>query len=438
MSDLNPITAIKGMNDILPNESALWLQLEQVLYHWLNLYQYKNIRTPILEATSLFRRSIGDNTDIVEKEMYSFIDQLNNDSLTLRPEGTASVIRAVMQHNLMYHATCKLWYMGPMFRHERPQLGRYRQFHHLGVEAFGFDGADIDSEIILMQYDLWQRLGITQDLTLEINSLGNKNERMIYREILIKYFEQHLATLDNDANNRLYSNPLRILDSKNPNLQDIIANAPKLINYLSDQSLSHHDNWKNSLKQLNIPFRENYDLVRGLDYYNLSVFEWTTIKLGSQATVAAGGHYDPLVLEFMYQNSKNNNIDKYSYPSGIGFAIGLERLLLLLQNDHKLTVDDAPDVYIITDNNKYNILALSLAHQLRANNYKVIQTFANTSVKSQLKKAITLFAKIVIIYDDELMSNNQVTLKIISNNTQHIVHDANVVNLLKKLSDDNS
>ena len=318
------LSGVKGMNDILPVNSYQWLWLEGKLNAWLAQYGYNNMRTPILESTQLFTRSIGEVTDIVEKEMYSFVDSLYGDKLTLRPEGTAGIIRAVVEHSLLYNATQKLWYIGPMFRHERPQKGRYRQFHQLGVEALGFAGPDIDCEIILMLSHLWQILGLG-GVELHINCLGNKEERLAHRQALISYFEQYQEILDEEAKRRLYSNPLRILDTKNPAMQELVTAAPRLIDYLGDESLSHYNGWKAGLDALNISYIENPRLVRGLDYYNLSVFEWVSSDLGSQSTVCGGGRYDPLLAEL---GAKDNY--------AIGFAIGLERLLLSLEAQNKL------------------------------------------------------------------------------------------------------
>jgi histidyl-tRNA synthetase len=335
------IKSVKGMNDILPNESYAWLWLENVLQEWLESFGYENIRTPIVESTNLFVRSIGKATDIVEKEMYSWTDHLNEDKLTLRPEGSAGVVRATIEHNLLYNNIQKLWYIGPMFRHERPQKGRYRQFYQLGVEALGLQGPNIDCEIILMLNNLWQRLGIS-DLELQINCLGNKDERSEHREVLINYFEKNINLLDKEAVRRLHSNPLRILDSKNPLMQDLIINAPKLIDFLKEESLTHYTNWKNLLTELNINFIENPYLVRGLDYYNLSVFEWVTTHLGAQATIAAGGRYDPLIEALG---------GKKDYA--IGFAIGIERLLLILEYFKKIPLKKLKK---ITSTNSFRIV----------------------------------------------------------------------------------
>lgn len=419
MNNKGKLTAVKGMNDILPNESYNWLWLENIIREWLKSYGYENIRTPIVEDTRLFIRSIGEVTDIVEKEMYTFNDALNGDSLTLRPEGTAGTLRAVTEHSLLYNTTQKLWYIGQMFRHERPQKGRYRQFHQLGVEALGFANPDIDSEVIVMQHDLWNRLGI-KDLELQINCLGNKEERAKHKEALIKYFEQNIDILDNDAKNRLYKNPLRVLDTKNPDMQDLVSHAPKLIEYLGTDSLKHHNGWKANLKALGINFIENHQLVRGLDYYNLSVFEWVTNKLGSQGTVSAGGRYDPLVAEL---SGKENY--------AIGFALGMERLLLLLAEYKLLPAKPSVDIYIASVGGDVTIYAMRLANTLRANGFTVVQNFVNISFKAQLKKADNLFAAITLIIGENEVKNNQVMVKFMQQQRQELVDVKNILEFIK-------
>ncbi|MBP9743457.1 MAG: histidine--tRNA ligase [Burkholderiales bacterium] len=406
---MQKIIAIKGMNDILPDQSASWLWLEEQIRSWLLSYGYENIRTPIVEDVRLFIRSIGEATDIVEKEMYTFVDSLNGDNLALRPEGTAGTLRAAIEHGLLYNSTAKLWYMGQMFRHERPQRGRYRQFYQLGVEALGFKGPDIDSEIILMQQDLWQRLGIN-DLELQINCLGNKNERALHRENLIKYFENHLSILDEDAQRRLYKNPLRILDSKNPAMQDLIIKAPHLIDYLGDESLQHYLQWKENLVNLGIKFQENPRLVRGLDYYNLSVFEWVSFALGAQGTLAAGGRYDPLVEELS---------GKPNYA--IGFAIGLERVLLVLNELNKTPQLPGLDIFIANYGDNTQPLAFQLAVLLRKHGYNVVQNFGTNSFKSQLKRAAILRAKISLIIGETEVLKQQVMVKFMDKQLQELV-----------------
>lgn len=402
-------TGIKGMNDILPEQSKSWLWLEDKLREWLGRYGYNNIRTPILEDTGLFTRSIGEVTDIVEKEMYSFTDSLNGDKLTLRPEGTAGTLRAVLEHSLLYNATQKLWYIGPMFRHERPQKGRYRQFHQLGVEALGFQGPDIDAEIIVMLNDLWQKLGLT-NVELHINCLGNSEERATHRNALISYFEANQNILDEEAKRRLHSNPLRILDTKNPNMQDLVTNAPRLIDYLGDQSLAHYNGWKNYLDNMQISYVENPRLVRGLDYYNLSVFEWISSDLGAQSTICGGGRYDPLIVEL-------GGKDNYA----IGFAIGLERLLMILEANRLLPEKDVADIYIVYDGKNTDLAAFKIASQLRLLDLKVIQNFGGGSFKAQFKRADTSGARIALVLGENEVEASQVVLKYMTTQEQEII-----------------
>lgn len=417
----NKIVGVKGMNDLLPNDSYKWLWLERELSEWLSLYGYENIRTPILESTHLFTRSIGEVTDIVEKEMYSFTDSLNGDALTLRPEGTAGVMRAAVEHNLLYNATQKLWYIGPMFRHERPQKGRYRQFHQLGVEALGFKGPDIDCEIIAMLNHLWQILGL-KGVELHINCLGNKEERLAHRQALISYLESYQDILDEEAKRRLYSNPLRILDTKNPALQEVVSNAPNLIDYLSDESLVHYNSWKSGLDALGIKYIENHRLVRGLDYYNLSVFEWVCSDLGSQSTVCGGGRYDPLVAEL-------GGKDNYA----IGYAIGIERLLLSLEAQNNLPVKSGTDVYIVNDGVVASEHALRIANSLRLNGYKVIQNFGGGSFKSQFKKADNSGAKVTLVLGETEVKEQLVVLKLMSSQQQETIAQSEIVKYINNI-----
>ena len=413
------LVGVKGMNDILPSTSFQWLWLEQKLQQWLTQYGYENMRTPILESTHLFTRSIGEVTDIVEKEMYSFTDSLNGDLLTLRPEGTAGLLRGVIEHNLLYNAAQKLWYIGPMFRHERPQKGRYRQFHQLGVEALGHKGPDIDCEVILMLSHLWQILGL-DGVELHINCLGNKEERLVHRAALINYFEQHKSLLDEEAQRRLYSNPLRILDTKNPTMQELVENAPKLLDYLGEQSQAHYTEWKSGLDALNIRYTENQRLVRGLDYYNLSVFEWVSSDLGSQSTVCGGGRYDPLVAEL---GGKENY--------AIGFAIGLERLLLSLEAQGKLPSLSTPDIYIINEGLGASECAFKLAKQLREHGYKVLQNFGGGSFKSQFKKAANSGAKIAVVIGENEVQQQQVVIKSMALQKQEAINQSLLLDYVK-------
>ncbi|KUM03305.1 histidine--tRNA ligase [Chromobacterium subtsugae] len=392
--------AVKGMNDVLPAESYQWEYFEGVLRKLLADYGYQNIRTPIVEGTPLFVRSIGEVTDIVEKEMYTFVDSLNGDSLTLRPEGTAGTLRAVVEHNLLYNAAPKLWYMGPMYRHERPQKGRYRQFHQVGVEALGLAGPDIDAEIIAMTADLWRRLGISQYVRLEINSLGNAEERAAHREALIAYLEGHVDILDEDGKRRLYTNPLRVLDTKNPALQEMADNAPKLSDYLGEESRAHYAGWKAMIAALGIEFVENPRLVRGLDYYNRSVFEWVTSELGAQGTVCAGGRYDGLVEQ----------LGGKAAP-GIGFGMGMERVLLLLQDKNLLPAQRSVDVYLVNQGEGAGLYSMKLAQTLRAAGYSVVQHLGEASFKSQMKKADGSGAEFALIVGENEIQAGQVVIK---------------------------
>jgi len=394
------LQAIRGMNDVLPAESHQWEYFENTLRGWLADYGYQNIRTPIVESTPLFVRSIGEVTDIVEKEMYSFTDSLNGDSLTLRPEGTAGTLRAVVEHNLLYNTTQKLWYMGPMFRHERPQKGRYRQFHQIGVEALGMNGPDIDAEIIAMTAELWRRLGLADSVQLEINTLGNKEERAAHREALIAYLEQHVAILDEDGKRRLYSNPLRVLDTKNPALQEMANAAPRLSDYLGDASRAHYEGWKALIDALGIPYVENPRLVRGLDYYNQSVFEWVTTELGAQGTVCAGGRYDGLIEQLGGKPAP-----------GIGFGMGMERVLLLLAEKGLLPARRSVDVFIVNQGQGTTAYAMQLAQSLRMAGHSVIQHMGDASFKSQMKKADGSGAAVALIIGENEVATAQVVIK---------------------------
>lgn len=393
------VKAIRGMNDILPDQSYRWEYFEQIVHKWLAAYGYRNIRTPIVEQTDLFIRSIGEVTDIVEKEMYTFIDHLNNDSLTLRPEGTASCVRAVIEHNLLYAGPQRLYYAGPMFRHERPQKGRYRQFHQVGVEALGYVGPDIDAELIVMCSRLWDLLGIS-GLRLEISTLGNAESRALHRTRLIKYFEQHRDNLDEDSLRRLHTNPLRILDSKNPRMQGLIDNVPKLIDDLDEESCIHFESLQHILREQGINFEINLRLVRGLDYYNRSVFEWITDKLGAQGTVCAGGRYDGLMEQ----------VGGKSAPA-CGFAMGIERLLALMQECGKNITSPAPDIYIAHQGEEGADYAWKCAEFLRDEGLNIILHCGGGSFKSQMKKADATGASYALIIGDDEVKAQEVTLK---------------------------
>jgi histidyl-tRNA synthetase len=394
------LQAVRGMNDILPDEAGLWLWFEEVVRDWLHSYGYRNIRMPLVEPTALFKRAIGEVTDIVEKEMYSFEDSLNGDQLTLRPEGTASCVRAVLQHNLLYNAPQRLYYTGQMFRHERPQKGRYRQFHQIGVEALGFAGPDIDAEQILMCARLWKKLGL-RDVTLQLNTLGDVTCRQRHRAKLIAYFEQNLALLDAEATRRLHSNPLRILDSKNPAMQGLIEAAPKLMDELNEEAIQHFAAVQAILRQHGVVFEINPRLVRGLDYYNRTVFEWVTTRLGAQGTICAGGRYDGLVEQ----------IGGKPAPA-MGFAMGVERLLALVLEDGMSLPKPALDVYVVHQGEHANQLASRVAEQLRDNDLRVVMHCGGGSFKSQMKKADTSGARVAIVIGDDEALANQVSVKL--------------------------
>ncbi|MDP2792825.1 MAG: histidine--tRNA ligase [Sulfurisoma sp.] len=394
-----PLQAIRGMNDILPDDAELWEQFEDLVRNWLAAYGYRPIRMPLVEPTPLFARAIGEVTDIVEKEMYSFTDSLNGEQLTLRPEGTASCVRAVLQHNLLYDAPRRLWYMGPMFRHERPQKGRYRQFHQVGVEALGFAGPDVDAEQILMCQRLWDDLALDH-IELEINSLGQPEERAKHRTDLIAYLASHVDVLDEEAKRRLHANPLRILDSKNPALAGVIEGAPKLIDYLGEVSLQHFEGVQQILKDAGLPYRINPRLVRGLDYYNLTVFEWVTDRLGAQGTVCAGGRYDGLV----------GQLGGKSAPA-CGFAMGVERLLALWSDQGNRHDKPAPDVYVVHQGEAAGRFAFRVAEGLRDASFAVQLHCGGGSFKSQMKRADASGAPLAVIIGDDEAQANEVTLK---------------------------
>ncbi len=393
------IQAVRGMNDVLPDQAPLWEFFEDTARGWLARYGYRNIRMPILEKTELFVRSIGEVTDIVEKEMYTFVDQLNGESLTLRPEGTASCVRAMIEHNLLYNSAQRVFYMGPMFRHERPQKGRYRQFHQVGVEALGFAGPDVDVEHMVMGSSLWARLGL-DGLQLEINTLGNAASRGRYRARLIAYLEGHLAQLDDDARRRLHSNPLRVLDSKNPAMRDIIASAPKLADDLDDDSRRHFEELQGLLKNAGIGFVINERLVRGLDYYNDVVYEWTTTRLGAQGTVCAGGRYDGLI----------GQIGGKPAPA-CGFAMGVERLLALLGESGTSVPSRAADAYLVHSGDSASRFAWNVAELLRGRGLAVVLHCGGGSFKSQMKRADASGARFAVIIGDDEAGRQIVSLK---------------------------
>ncbi len=396
------LAAVRGMNDMLPADAPLWEWFEARVTDWLRSYGYQQIRTPIVEYTELFVKGIGEVTDIVEKEMYSFEDKLNGEHLTLRPEFTAGVIRAVIEHNLTYEAPRRVWSMGPVFRHERPQRGRYRQFHQVNVEAIGFSGPDIDAELIVMLARLWRILGIERvgRVRLEINCLGQADERARHRADLIGYFSKHEQALDADARRRLHTNPLRILDSKNPALADIIAAAPCVTDYLGDASRAHFEGLQALLRAARIEFTVNPRMVRGLDYYSLTVFEWITDALGAQGTICGGGRYDPLIERMGGKPTP-----------GIGFGLGIERVIELLRETGAIDVKPATDVYVLHQGGATQTRAFLLADQLRDAGLDVILHAGDASLKSQMKKADASGAEYAVIVGEEEAAGDAAVVK---------------------------
>jgi len=394
-----PLQAIRGMNDVLPEEAGGWLAFEEIVREWLFRYGYRNIRTPLLEHTALFRRAIGEVTDIVEKEMYTFTDELNGEQLTLRPEATASTVRAAIEHNLIYNGPRRLWYWGPMYRHERPQKGRYRQFHQFGAEALGYAGPDVDAELIVMCAALWRELGL-DGIRLELNTIGSSAERAAFRVELIRYLEAHVESLDADAKRRMHSNPLRVLDSKSPAVQDALKDAPVLMDFLGEASLAHFDGLRKLLAAAGIEYSINPRLVRGLDYYNLTVFEWITERLGAQGTVCGGGRYDGLFEQ----------IGGKPTPA-IGFAAGMERLIALWQAAARMPAGRSPHAYLIHQGEGASEYALLLAEELRGAGFALVQHAGGGSFKSQMKKADGSGALLALIVGEDEVRSGEVTLK---------------------------
>ncbi len=395
------IQAIRGMHDILPEHSPRWHEVESIIRNVLDSYGYREIRLPIVEKTELFKRSIGEVTDIVEKEMYTFDDR-NGDSLTLRPEGTAGCLRACLEHGLLHNQVHRLWYCGPMFRHERPQKGRYRQFYQLGVETYGMAGPDIDAEIILLSDRLWRKLGIRDKVELQLNTLGTSAERSEYREKLVVYFKEHLDLLDEDSLRRLETNPLRILDSKNPAMKQLIAQAPELMDYLGDDSREHFKKLTTTLDDLGVSYVLNSRLVRGLDYYGKTVFEWVTNDLGAQGTICAGGRYDGLIEQL---GGKNNY--------AIGFALGMERLLALVEMREGVQPDRQVDVYMLRVGATAEKFGMQVAERLRTEieSLKLQMHCGGGSFKSQFKKADKSGAEYAVIIGDDEAERGEVSLK---------------------------
>ncbi|NOQ76463.1 MAG: histidine--tRNA ligase [Methylococcaceae bacterium] len=395
------VQAIRGMHDILPEHSSRWQYAEKVIKDVLASYCYLEIRLPIVEKTELFKRSIGEVTDIVEKEMYTFDDR-NSDSLTLRPEGTAGCLRACLEHGLLHNQVHRLWYYGPMFRHERPQKGRYRQFYQFGVETFGLAGPDIDAELILLTDRMWKKLGIREKVRLELNTLGTTEERLVYREKLVEYFKQHIELLDEDSQRRLETNPLRILDSKNREMKQLIQNAPELMDYMGEGSLNHFQTLTQTLDDLGVEYQLNSRLVRGLDYYGKTVFEWVTDDLGSQGTICAGGRYDGLIEQL---GGKANH--------AIGFAMGMERLLLLIEQLEDIPVERDVDVYMIRVGAEAEKEGMRLAEKMRQEieGIKLQVNCGSGSFKSQFKKADKSGAEYALIIGEDEVSRGEVSLK---------------------------
>ena len=393
------IQAIRGMSDVLPEQALLWEFFEDIVRDWLRSYGYRQIRMPILEKTELFVRSIGEVTDIVEKEMYSFVDQLNGEGLTLRPEGMASCMRAVVQHNLLHTGAQRLYYTGPMFRHERPQKGRYRQFHQVGVEAVGLPGPEVDAEHIVMAARLWARLGI-EGLRLQINTLGSAQARARYRARLTRFLETHESALDEDSRRRLHRNPLRVLDSKNPAMEPIICEAPRLFDDLDEGSLQAFERLQGLLRSAGVSYDLNSRLVRGLDYYNDAVYEWVTDRLGAQSAVCAGGRYDGLVTQ----------IGGRETPA-CGFAMGVERLLALVEESGRAPSPWAPVVYLVHAGTEAEVQAWTVAEKLRDNGISTVLHCGGGSFKSQMKRAHSSGARYALIIGDDEAARHQVSVK---------------------------
>ena len=394
----NKIQAIRGMNDVLPEQSALWEFFEDTVREVFRRYGYQNIRTPIVERTELFVRGVGEVTDIVEKEMYSFTDAMNGDELSLRPEGTAPTVRAALEHNLLYNGPQRLWYSGPLFRHERPQKGRYRQYHTFGAEVLGLPGPDVDIELLVMARRLWRELGI-DGVQLQINTIGSAAERRAFRERLIAYFESHRALLDEDATRRLHTNPLRILDSKNPALQELIEAAPRLMDALGAESRANFDAVQAGLREAGIPYSVNPRLVRGLDYYNLTVFEWVSDRLGAQSAICSGGRYDGLFEQLGGKPTP-----------GCGFGIGVERTLLLLE-ESKIDRRRAPDAYIAHQGEGAALQAFRAAELLRDRGLAVTLDCSGAGFKSQMKKADASGARYAVLIGAEEVAAREVSVK---------------------------
>lgn len=420
------IQSVRGMNDYLPADTAVWQRIENTLKRILTSYGISEIRTPIVEHTPLFQRAIGEVTDVVEKEMYSFQDREENVSLTLRPEGTAGCVRAGIEKGLLYNQEQRLWYIGPMFRHERPQKGRYRQFHQLGAEVFGLSGPDIDAELIMMTARWWRELGIAEHVTLELNSIGSLQARANYREALVAFLEQHKDKLDEDCKRRMYTNPLRVLDSKDKVVQELLNDAPALFDYLDEESKAHFDGLCAILDAAGIQYRINQRLVRGLDYYNRTVFEWVTTALGSQGTVCAGGRYDGLVEQLGGHNTL-----------AVGFAMGLERMVLLVQSVNPDFVSETAvtDIYLASFGEGSQVAAMMLAEQIRDSlpGVRIMTNYGGGNFKRQLSRADKNGARIALILGEDEIANGTVTVKELATGEQQTLAQSGLSARLSEL-----
>ncbi|EGQ7945170.1 histidine--tRNA ligase [Vibrio parahaemolyticus] len=417
------IQAIRGMNDCLPTQSPLWQKLENTVKNVISAYGYNEVRMPIVEETNLFSRAVGEETDVVSKEMYTFDDR-NGDSLTLRPEGTAGCVRSCIQNSLINRDEQRLWYMGPMFRHERPQKGRYRQFHQCGVEVFGLNGPDVDAELIMMTARLWRELGIDKHVRLELNSIGSQEDRADYRTALVAFLEQHIDVLDEDCKRRMHTNPLRVLDTKNPDIQAMLGDAPRLSEYLGEESKAHFAGLCELLDAAGIEYTVNERLVRGLDYYNRTVFEWITESLGAQGTVCGGGRYDGLVEQLGGKPTP-----------AVGFAMGLERLVLMLETLELTDVRRSVDVYVVTAGEGTMMAGMKLAEQLREaiSGVRVMNHFGGGNFKKQFKRADKVGAVVALVLGENEVADNTVVLKDLVGGEQETYNQAEVAEKIAAL-----
>ena len=411
------------MNDCLPTQSPLWQKLENTVKNVISAYGYNEVRMPIVEETNLFSRAVGEETDVVSKEMYTFDDR-NGDSLTLRPEGTAGCVRSCIQNSLINRDEQRLWYMGPMFRHERPQKGRYRQFHQCGVEVFGLNGPDVDAELIMMTARLWRELGINEHVRLELNSIGSQEDRADYRTALVAFLEQHIDVLDEDCKRRMHTNPLRVLDTKNPDVQAILGDAPRLSDYLGEESKAHFAGLCELLDAAGIKYTVNESLVRGLDYYNRTVFEWITESLGAQGTVCGGGRYDGLVEQLGGKPTP-----------AVGFAMGLERLVLMLETLELTDVRRSVDVYVVTAGEGTMMAGMKLAEQLRESvpGVRVMNHFGGGNFKKQFKRADKVGAVVALVLGENEVADNTVVLKDLAGGEQETYNQAEVAEKIAAL-----